>query len=315
MSGVKIMSITQTVYAYNAFGLNIWSEVHLPELPSGEFGEDSIDIWIKKGSLPETWVQREDRSRVVVDGDSVIFESQKNAFFCITKGREITVVPFEGVDERKIRLYLLGSCMGILLMQRKVMPLHGSAIEINGKAYAFVGHSGAGKSTLAAAFIQKGYKLLSDDVIPVRLSKERVPIAYPSYPHQKLWEESLVGFGINSSGYQSLFERETKYAVPVKESFYDKPIPLGGVFELAKGNTSKIRFKKIGTLEKFRVLLQHTYRDFLIDRLKLAEWHFKHSMEVGKRTPIFELRRPAEGFTAPRLVDEILKVIQEEEKE
>jgi hypothetical protein len=309
------MSITEKVYAYHAFGLNIWSEIHLPELNGGDFKEDSIDIWIKKGEIPEAWLQRKDRTRVVVEGHEVMFESPNTAFFSIAKGNEISVCFLKEADERKIRLYLLGSCFGILLMQRKVMPLHGSAIEINGKAYAFVGHSGAGKSTLASAFLQRGYKLLSDDVIPVRLSKEKVPIAYPSYPHQKLWEESLVGFGMNASGYQSLFERETKYSVPVGESFYNKPIPLGGVFELSKGNTRKFRFKKIGTLEKFRVLLQHTYRDFLIDRLKLAEWHFKHSMEVGKRTPIFELRRPSEGFTAPRLVDEILKVIQEEEKE
>ena len=38
--------------------------------------------------------------------------------------------------------------MGALLMQRKILPLHGSAIAIDGKAYAFVGDSGAGKSTL-----------------------------------------------------------------------------------------------------------------------------------------------------------------------
>ena len=74
-------------------------------------------------------------------------------------------------DEDKIRLYILGTCMGALLMQRKILPLHGSAIAIDGKAYAFVGDSGAGKSTLASAFLSKGYKLLSDDVIAVSLSE------------------------------------------------------------------------------------------------------------------------------------------------
>ena len=62
--------------------------------------------------------------------------------------------------------------MGAILMQRKVFPLHGSAIAINGKAYAFVGDSGAGKSTLASAFLNKGYQLLSDDVIAVSLSQD-----------------------------------------------------------------------------------------------------------------------------------------------
>ena len=60
---------------------------------------------------------------------------------------------------------------GALLMQRKILPLHGSAVAIDGKAYAIVGDSGAGKSTLASAFLNKGYQLLSDDVIAVSLSQ------------------------------------------------------------------------------------------------------------------------------------------------
>ena len=38
------------------------------------------------------------------------------------------------IDEDIIRLYILGTCMGAILMQRKILPLHGSAIAINGKA-------------------------------------------------------------------------------------------------------------------------------------------------------------------------------------
>ena len=77
-------------------------------------------------------------------------------------------------DEDVIRLYILGTCMGAILMQRKILPLHGSAIEIDGKAYAIVGDSGAGKSTLASAFLKQGYQLVSDDVIAVSLSQENL---------------------------------------------------------------------------------------------------------------------------------------------
>ena len=52
----------------------------------------------------------------------------------------------------------------------------------------FVGDSGAGKSTLASAFLNRGYQLLSDDVIPVSLSQNHIPMVTPSYPQQKLWQ-------------------------------------------------------------------------------------------------------------------------------
>ena len=44
---------------------------------------------------------------------------------------------------------------------------------------------------LASAFLNRGYQLLSDDVIAVSLSQEEsIPFVTPSYPQQKLWQES-----------------------------------------------------------------------------------------------------------------------------
>ena len=63
---------------------------------------------------------------------------------------------------------------GCNINAKKNFPLHGSAIAIDGKAYAIVGDSGAGKSTLASAFLNQGYQLLSDDVIAVSLSKKNL---------------------------------------------------------------------------------------------------------------------------------------------
>jgi len=41
--------------------------------------------------------------------------------------------------------------------------LHASGVELNGRAALFLGSSGAGKSTLAAALVQRGYPLVTDD--------------------------------------------------------------------------------------------------------------------------------------------------------
>ena len=109
-------------------------------------------------------------------------------------------------------------------------------VAIDGKAYAFVGDSGAGKSTLASAFLNKGYQLLSDDVIAVSLSQdEHIPFVTPSYPQQKLWQESLNDFGMETSQLSIRFiDRETKYCVPVSSKFFSEPLPLSRIFELVK---------------------------------------------------------------------------------
>ena len=172
---------------YKAFGLRIGSEIEMPELAHINEQDESVDIVIIKDDLTSLWDREGKQGKFVVKDHLVIFQVLNTATFSIQEGEKIIVSPIEGSEENKIRLYLLGTCMSIVLMQRKILPLHGSAIAIDGKAYAFVGDSGAGKSTLASAFLAKGYQLLSDDVIAVSLSNENIPFVKPSYPQQKLW--------------------------------------------------------------------------------------------------------------------------------
>ena len=120
--------------------------------------------------------------------------------------------------------------MGALLIQRKIVPLHGSAIEIDGKAYAVIGESGAGKSTLASAFLSQGYKLLSDDVIAVTFSQNQTPFVIPAYPQQKLWQTSLDQFEMEASNFRPIIEREAKYAIPVSTKFSSEVIAIGRSF-------------------------------------------------------------------------------------
>ncbi|MEA3573917.1 aldolase [Peribacillus frigoritolerans] len=300
---------------YRAFGLNLFSEILLPEVPRLGISKDMTDVEIEYGDLSELWEKQVllPKQKYVVEDHKVMFEVPGIAIFKIQEGKKITVSPISNSDEDHIRLYILGTCMGIILLQKKVLPLHGSAIDINGKAYAFIGDSGAGKSTLAAAFLKEGFQLLSDDVIPVSLSKDNKPFITPSYPQQKLWQESLQAFGIEKKDYQPLFERETKFSVPVASSFSNKPLPLSSVFELVKTEHGEVTLQKINQLERFRTLFCHTYRSFLVPRLGLMEWHFMESVNILNKIHMYQLHRPKTGFTVNNLVSQILENIKEED--
>ncbi|NGY80488.1 aldolase (plasmid) [Bacillus megaterium] len=302
---------TKKNYAYYAFGFNISSELPLPELDCPIIPDANIDVFIKVLSFSESAIQLESKRSFTVYKNEVAFEVPNTALFSIRNGREIIVVPLERFDKDRVRLYVLGTCMGVLLMQQQILPLHGSAIAVNGKAYAIVGNSGAGKSTLASAFINEGYKLISDDVIPVTFSNNNIPVIQPSYPQQKLWEESLNNFGMDTKGYQPLFERETKYSIPVKNSFHNQPIPLGGIFELVKGSAGSVEIRKTDVLEGFRILLHHTFRGSLLRRLGLKEWHFIYSSNILKEVQTFQLIRPVSKFTPYDLVSKILNIMKE----
>ncbi|MDB4868251.1 MAG: hypothetical protein JWR03_2584 [Cohnella sp.] len=311
-----ISAVQQTVY--QAFGMRLSSGIPLPELPvSDDTGEHaSADIVIETAEPTRLWDELEKGgNNFVRKGNRFLFLIPETAVFCIENGFKITVCPLPGADEEKVRVYLLGTCMGALLMTRKVLPLHGSAVEIDGKAYAFVGDSGAGKSTLAAAFVSMGHLLVSDDVIAVTLAHgDGLPIVMPSYPQQKLWQESIDHLGMQSERFRPVYRETTKYAVPVPSEFCSEPVPLAGVFELVKSGRDTIGVRRLPNLERLRMMLLHTYRNMLIRRLGLEQWHFKISTAVADAVEVYQLQRPMEGFTAHQLASAIIRTVEKESR-
>jgi hypothetical protein len=305
-----------TVYKpplYKAFGYRMASDIALPELPGVKDEDQTADIVIERADLSEEWGRLAVPNRMsFVTISRIMFQIADTATYCVQDGNKIIVSPMAGSDEDQIRLYILGSCMGALLFQRRILPLHGSAVEIGGKAYAFIGDSGAGKSTLASAFIHRGYPLLSDDVIAVSLAPDQTPMVTPSYPQQKLWQESLDRFGMENASYRPIFQRETKFAVPVPGMFYKERLPLAGVFELVKSDKETIQVDHIRSLEKLSILYCHTYRNSFISRLGLMEWHLNMTAGMVNKIGVFRMHRPVTGFTAPDMVSLILSTIDKE---
>lgn len=296
---------------YKAFGLRLSSEIPLPELPQTGDERKLADVEIEMADLSRSWVEAGmEKDNFALRDGRFWFQIPGTARFCISEGKEITVSPLAGSEIDKIRLYILGTCMGVLLLQRNILPLHGSAVLIDGKAYAIVGDSGAGKSTLAAAFVSRGYRLLSDDVIAVSSSPNHTaPTVYPSYPQQKLWQESLQHFGMETKHYHPVYQEVCKYAVPVPSGFHSEPVPLAGVFELLKTDQEEIDISRLQGLERLRVLIDHTYRSMLIYRLGLEQWHFHILSGFASRIAVSRLNRPASGFTANQLVTRILETL------
>lgn len=297
------------MYDYRLFGLNVRSEIALPEGFELQETNAPIDVNIEfKHRWNHSEADDEPAGFRAADGE-MRFCVPETAVYRIAGGSRIEVAPWPGADEAKIRLYLLGSCMGALLMQRRILPLHGSAVVIDGKVYAIVGQSGAGKSTLAAAFASAGYPLMTDDVIAVSVSHtEEASKVYPSYPQQKLWEESIERLGLASGEYTSIYQRVNKYAVPVGSRFHAEPLPIAGIIELEKTSEPEPVIRSCSSLEGLHLLNVHTYRNLLIPMLGLEEWHFQSIARLASQIPVHQLRRPENGFTAFNLVNRIVNL-------
>lgn len=298
-------------FHYQAFGLTVSSEILLPELLPINIVDQIIDVVIEKADLASIWLKESDsKNDFIVKPNWFMFHIPDVAFFLIMNGKQILFSPSDKTNEDELRLYILGSCMGAILLQRKILPLHGSAIAIDGKAIAIVGDSGAGKSTLASAFLKRGYQLLSDDVIPVSLADENIPIITPSYPQQKLWLESLHHYKMDPKKYKPLVVREEKFAVPVSSQFSTDSLPLVAIFELDKTDKNEIILKPIQDLERLYKLYYHTYRNLFLPDSELMDWHFNFTSKMMNKVQFYQICRPTTRFTAYDLTNLILNTLE-----
>jgi hypothetical protein len=219
------------LFAYSGFGLKFESEIALEELPEYA-GSGEADVKIKLAEIPRS--SGEQPGYTLTDGGTLL-SVPRVARFLIKDGRTIMVEPDPAASERNIRLYLLGSAMGVVLHQSGLLPLHANSVVIGNNAFAFCGHSGAGKSTLAAWFHDRGCDILADDVCVVGFNEGEKPLAYPGIPRMRLWREALEASGRIADDYPQSFEDMDKYDVPTRRSSgLSEALPLKAVYLLRK---------------------------------------------------------------------------------
>lgn len=98
---------------------------------------------------------------------------------------DITVHLHPGVDPGFIPVLAAGALLAVHLKLLHELVMHASAVQLDGRALAFVGASGMGKSTLAAVLCRNGCGLVADDVLRVDLTGTMVRV-YPGSTESRL---------------------------------------------------------------------------------------------------------------------------------
>jgi len=298
-------------YHYQVYGLYIVSDILLPELMTAIDMPYTPEVSIRLGTVPvEISGTIETTKSYQASKNQFLFQVPGVARYYVTNGNCIVVEPDEQAEETSLRLFLLGTAFGSLLMQRGILPIHGSAVVINGCCVIFTGVSGAGKSTLLAAFRKQGYSFLTDDVAAVTVGEEGIARVQSAYPQQKLWRDSAETIGLNIVTLTPFYRgiSKDKYAVPVHKGFWHKPAPLVAVYELGAERCRDVTFRPLSGVDKLAVLLSHTYRPWLINGLGLKAEHFKQCVAVAGQVAVSRLIRPEGVFC----LEEQVRLVQQD---
>jgi hypothetical protein len=246
--------MVEIYHSYRAYGLNIHSDMLLPELEAAQF--DVSDVVIRHADLYRTFS--------ISHGNKQTFSPNCQQMdwgmvgrFEIRGDAEILYSANPGTPDSIVRFPLLGTVMAMLLQIRGTLGLHASAVMINGKAVGFMGDKGAGKSTTAGLMVSTGKALLADDLLAIRATPEVV--CYPGFAQMKLTDPSAETLKLrdveilDKIDFPGLEKRQHN----LTSHFHNQPAPLGAIYILERGAAPEI--VPLDSMTAFQMLMRYTH--------------------------------------------------------
>lgn len=283
-----------TYHLYSCFNFVLRSQLPLTELFAVKCDEDDAPIVeARLEPMPEILPgSRNIAKGVDVAGDEVLLTMAGTARYLVRGGKEILIDPDPQASPRNVRLFLLGSALGIICHQRGLLPIHANAIVSGGAAYAFGGVSGSGKSTLAAYLSRAGYQLLTDDVCVIGLDDRGKPMAWPGLPRIKLWGDASAAFGHDVSELERVIEDMDKYQVPFPPAPARRAVPFRRLYLLSRaeeGEASSI--SPLRGQAAMQAVMANTYRRLYVEPMGLGAAHFQLCAALLSHSEVFEAKR------------------------
>jgi hypothetical protein len=230
------------------------------------------------------------------------------ARYLVEDGKSITIQPSPGVSDDEIRLFLQSAVLSALLLQRGLLPLHGSAVMMNGRAVILVGHSGNGKSTLAAALMERGYPFIADELCAVEVQENQPPILLPGFPQLFLWADTLRKMGIDKQALATVRPGLEKYILPCSHLPDSEPFPLRRVYILAVHNQPSFDLIPLKGVQNIHALIDWTYQVHHVAGMGMSKLHLKLCALAARYIVVNRIERPEIPFD----VESLVNLIQED---
>ena len=321
------LPLPSSVYRYAAYGVSIRSDAPLPFPPSTASGL-LAELDIRNNDGPIDPVIREEirlepnpssafNVGLLPDGSNYVGLSGVGEILVSPDGRSLACHRYAQSSSESFNVYLLTQALSFALVKYGLEPLHGTAVDIGGKAAVFLADCGFGKSTMASAFLQAGYRLLTDDLLVLH-NPHAVPLVYPGSPRIKLFPEMARKFLGDAVTGVPMNPHAHKLIVPLKKPHIcAHALPVGGIYALAPASEAvgtEIQIAAMNQREAFLTLLASTFNRVVLDSSRLRR-QFATTQALANALPVKVLSYPRSLDCLPGVLDAVVSDLCVEKSE
>jgi hypothetical protein len=243
------------------------------------------------------------------DGDGYLLQFPGLADFEVSgDGTRVTGWAMPSVARATVQHLFTNQVQPLALSRQGKLVLHASAVVVGETALAFAGESGRGKSTLAASFATHGMKFLCDDGLQLEWDDDDHPLAVPSQPSLRLWEDSCEA--VLPAGYAlgPPLDYTTKLRIIADGSlpFCDEPSRLGALYFLDATPTASVQIRPLPAAEAVRELIRHSFLLDIAEQQMLAT-HFDAVSRMARLARQFRIGYPRDYRLLPAVREAIIR--------
>jgi hypothetical protein len=222
-------------------------------------------------------------------------------YFYYRRGEGIRI--FRGPDAKpdEESLWLNGSVYAAIASMNGLLPIHASAVAVDGRVYAFTGPAGAGKSTLIAALGARGLPMFCDDTLVLDISDNQRIVGLPGHKKLKLTQDAVALTGLARG--ERVAEAIDKFYCAPPAGEVGVALPLAELIFLEE--MAEIAVTALAGYERFTRINDDHYtatlyagaRDF-----RPAE-RFEHLSNLATNVPMARFSRPRHQTSFNKAVD------------
>src|SRR5262245_17756720 len=285
-------------HTYSLYGVRVTSD-HTFEFPSAinaetfladvEFVHTMARVFdssqaVEDESTPNSWFSQ----RRLLDGSTYLRCGRLYEFCVGADGNRIVSRPLGFADPLALQNLLFGQVLSFALIAQGLEQLHATVLNVHDVAVGFLGDCRFGKSTLAAAFVQAGHRLVTDDVLMVD-DRDGSLFAQPGSGRIKLQPDSAAVLLAHGRPSRQLIPDATKRCFFLQANEVERAtLPLRHLYLLLppteRESVAEIDIQQLSHAAALRALLSNSFNVAVLERGRLAR-QFAFATKVATRVP------------------------------